>query len=99
MDINFTRHVNLDQQRQLKAREYSRKRRRLSFVDMGMASVGILLILTLGLDRWLRDLLQDAARQSPFLHWQPLPSWFPVQILVYALILIIVYQLATLPLS
>ncbi len=99
MDINFTRYASLDQERQLKAREYSRKRRQLSFVDMGIATLGILLILTLGLDRWLRDLLQDAASQAPFLRWQPLSGWYPVQILAYALILIIVYQLATLPLS
>jgi STE24 endopeptidase len=99
MDINYTRYASLDQERQLKAREYSRKRRQISFVDMGIATVGILLILTLGLDRWLRNLLQDATNQAPFLRWQPLSGWYPVQILAYALILIVVYQLATLPLS
>jgi STE24 endopeptidase len=35
----------------------------------------------------------------PFLQWQPHPGWYPLQILVYFLIIMIGYQLITLPLG
>ena len=82
----------IDEERQQKAREYARIRRRLSFVDMGIAAVGVIVILTSGLGFWLRDVLRP-------LGWQPLQGWFPWQVLVYFLVLILGYQIITAPLG
>jgi STE24 endopeptidase len=91
--------MEIDAERQQQAREYARKRRRISYIDMAIAAAGIILILGTGLDRWLRNVLQSVAGGSSFLGWQPHPGWYPLQILVYFLILMIGYQLITLPLG
>ncbi len=91
--------MEIDAERQQQAREYARKRRRISYTDMAIAAAGIILILGTGLDRWLRSLLQSAAGGLPILGWQPHPGWYPLQILVYFLILMIGYQLITVPLG
>src|SRR5579883_2410826 len=84
--------MELDEKRQQEARIYARTRRRLSFVSMGIAAVGILFIFLSGLDRALRNWLQG-------LSWQPLAGWFPLQILVYMLILVLAYEIVTAPLG
>lgn len=84
--------MEIDQERQQKAREYGRIRRRLSLIDLLIAGVGILFVFWTGLDKGLRDLLQ-------FLGWQPVSGWYPLQILFYFLILMLAYQIITAPLS
>jgi STE24 endopeptidase len=91
--------IEIDAARQQQAREYARKRRRISYIDMAIAAAGIIVILGAGLDRWLRNLLQSAAGSIPALGWQPHPGWYPLQILIAFLILMIGYQLLTLPLG
>jgi STE24 endopeptidase len=86
--------IALDAERQRAAREYARKRRGLSLLDMGIAAIGIAIILGAGLDRWLRDVLS-----TDFLGWQPLAGWYPLRILPYFLILLIGYQIITTPIS
>lgn len=88
--------MELDLERQKQAREYSRKRRLLSYLDIGIAALAIVIILGTGLDKWLRDLLQTSL---PQLNWQPHPGWFPLQLLVYFLILMLGYQIITLPIG
>ena len=78
--------MEIDVGRQQKAREYARIRRRLSFLDLGIAAAGLLLVFALGLDKWLRNVLHSAA----FLGWQPVHNWFPVQILLYFLLAVLV---------
>ena len=85
--------MEIDAGRQQKAREYARVRRRLSFVNMGIAAVGLLLVFVLGLDKWLRNVIQGIA----FLGWQPVHGWFPLQILLYFLLAVLAYQLITMP--
>jgi STE24 endopeptidase len=87
--------VELDSERQQQAREYARTRRRLSFVNLGISAVGVLVLLSSGLGIWLRDVL----RLSTWLAWQPVAGWFPWQILVYFLLISLVYELITIPLS
>jgi STE24 endopeptidase len=96
MDSNT--HAQIDTERQQRAREYARIRIRLSFVSLGIVAVAIVLILGFGLDKWLRNVIEGVAKGS-FLNWQPRTDWFPVQILLYFLILIISYEVVTLPLS
>lgn len=91
--------MEIDVERQRKAREYARIRRRLSYVSMGIGALCILLFLGLGLDKWLRDRIQDAAQSMPWLNWQPHPAWFPWQLCVYFLLVFIIYEVITLPLS
>jgi STE24 endopeptidase len=87
--------MQIDAGRQQKARKYARVRRRLSFINMGIAAVGLLLVFVLGLDKWLRNVIQGIA----FLGWQPVHDWFPLQILLYFLLAVLVYQLITLPIA
>jgi STE24 endopeptidase len=82
----------LDPDRQKKARTYARIRRRLSYVDMAIAAVGIIIFLTTDLKFWLRDSLH-------VLSWQPISGWYPWQVLVYFLILMVGYQIITAPIS
>src|SRR5215472_10275510 len=90
--------AQIDLERQQRAREYARIRRRFSLVNIGMAVIAIAVILGFGLDKWLRNSIEGIA-QGSFLDWQPGTDWFPGQILLYFLILIIIYEVATLPLS
>jgi len=82
--------VELDLDRQQKAKKYARIRRRLSYVNMGIGVVGVFILLFTNLDIWLGEQLQR-------LNWQPIAGWFPVQILVYFLILILAYEIITAP--
>ncbi len=91
-DTTQPQQVELDADRQQKAREYARIRRRLSFVDIAIGVVGILIFLFTNLDIWLRDLLHP-------LGWQPIAGWYPWQILVYFLVLILGYQILTAPIA
>ncbi len=91
-DITHPQQVELDAERQQKAKEYARIRRRLSFVSMGIGVVGILIFIFTNLGIWLRDQLQA-------LSWQPIAGWFPWQILVYFLILILGYEIITAPIG
>jgi STE24 endopeptidase len=84
--------VELDLERQQKAKEYARIRRRLSFVSMGIGVIGVFILLFTNLGIWLGDQLQA-------LSWQPIAGWFPVQILVYFLILILAYEIITAPIA
>src|SRR5258708_3590231 len=85
-------HASIDVERQHKAREYARIKRRLSLVGLAIATVSIGIVLVSGLDKWLRNVLQPLA-------WQPVHGWFPLQILAYFVILVVVYQLITAPLA
>ncbi len=82
----------IDTERQQKAREYARIRRRISFVDLGIAAVGIIFVLRSGLDTGLRTLLHP-------LGWQPIVGWYPWQVLCYFLILMLSYRIITALLS
>ena len=84
--------VELDLDRQQKAKEYARIRRRLSYVSMGIGVIGILILLFTNLGIWLGDQLQ-------VLSWQPIAGWFPLQILVYFLILMLAYEIITSPIA
>jgi len=92
MDTQIEQHTEIDRERQQKAKEYARKRRRLSFVGMGIGAAGVIILLATNLSSWLRDLLQP-------LGWQPIAGWFPWQVLVYFLILVLGYEVLTAPLS
>src|SRR5438270_2901971 len=84
--------IEIDAERQRKAREYARKRRRLSYIDMGIAAVGIIFVFWSGLGIVLRNWLQ-------LLAWQPVVGWYPWQVLVYFLVLMLGYQVITSPLA
>src|SRR2546430_14963423 len=60
--------VEIDEDRQRKAREYARKRRRVSYIDMGIAAVGIIFVFLSGLNIALRNWLQPLA-------WHPVAGW------------------------
>ncbi len=85
-------HAEIDAERQQKARHYARIRRWLMLVSLIIAAVSITFVLATGLDKWLRNQLHA-------LNWQPVAGWFPVQILAYLLILMLVYELITSPLA
>lgn len=87
--------VTIDVERQRKAKEYARIRRRLSLVDLGIAALGVCLLLFTGLASWLRDLLSALN----VLDWQPVHGWFPLQVLLYFVILMLVYQVVVAPLA
>ncbi len=92
IDIEQPQQVELDAERQRKAKEYARIRRRLSFVSLGIGVVGVFILLFTNLDSWLRDQLQP-------LSWQPIAGWFPWQVLVYFVILILGYEIITAPIA
>src|SRR5437660_2000633 len=91
-DIKQPQQAEIDPDRQQKAREYARIRRQLSIVGIGIAAVAILFIFWSGLDVALRDWLQP-------LSWQPLRGWYPLQVLVYFLVLMLGYEVLTAPLA
>jgi STE24 endopeptidase len=84
--------IVLDEDRQKQAREYARIRLRLSFVGLGIGALSIAVVLGSGIDKWLRNLLAPLA-------WQPVRGWFPLEVLVYFVILVLAYELLTLPLA
>lgn len=91
-DTQNIQHAEIDEERQVKAREYARIRRRISFVDMGISAVGIIVIFLLGLDVWLRNLLHG-------LSWQPVAGWYALMVPCYLLILMLVYSIITAPIA
>ncbi|HLX59330.1 MAG TPA: M48 family metallopeptidase [Ktedonobacteraceae bacterium] len=86
------RQVEIDRARQLKAKEYARIRRRLSYAGMGIGALGVCVLLFTNIAGWLRDLLHA-------LNWQPVHGWFPLQVLCFFLILMLAYEVITAPLS
>jgi STE24 endopeptidase len=84
--------VELDTDRQKKAKEYARIRRRLSYLTMGIAVIGVFILLFTNLDIWL-------GKQLHGLSWQPIAGWFPLQLLVYFLVLILAYEIITAPIA
>jgi len=84
--------VELDAARQVQAREYASIRRQLSFTGMGIAAIGILFIFMSGFDVALRDWLRP-------LGWQPVSGWYPVQVLIFLLVLSLAYEVITSPLG
>jgi STE24 endopeptidase len=84
--------MEIDQERQQQARAYARLRRQLSLVSMLIAAIALLFVFWSGLDKGLSELLQ-------FLSWQPVAGWFPLQILLYFLILMLGYEILTSPLA
>ena len=91
-DIKQPQQVEIDPDRQQKAREYARIRRQLSLVGIGIAAVAILFIFWTGLDVALRDWLQP-------LSWQRIAGWYPWQLLLYFLVLMLGYEVLTAPLA
>lgn len=91
--------MEIDVDRQQKAREYARTRRRLSFVSMGIGVLSILVVLGAGLDKWFRNVIEGAGNGVPFLTWQPHLNWFPWQIAVYCLLITLLYEILTFPLA
>src|SRR5713226_6702606 len=91
-DIQQPRQVEIDADRQVKAREYARLRRQLSFISIGIAALGMLFVFWSELNIALRDWLQP-------LNWQPISGWYPLQILVYFLVLFLGYEILTAPLG
>lgn len=92
IDTKQPQQVELDPERQQQAREYARRRRRLSFISMGIAAIGIIFVFWSGLDSALRDWLQS-------LTWRPIAGWYPWQVLVYFLVFMLGYQIITAPLA
>ena len=92
METQIEQHIEIDTERQQKAKEYARTRRRLSFVNMAIGVAGVIILLATNLNSWLRNLLQP-------LGWQPIAGWFPWQVLVYFLILVLSYEVLTAPLA
>ncbi len=84
--------VKIDQERQAKARAFARTRRRLSYINMGIAAIGVCLLLFTDLAGWLRDRLSA-------LNWQPVHGWFPLQVACFLLIVMLAYELITSPLG
>jgi len=96
--MNADTPAQIDLERQQQAKRYARIRRRLSLVNLGVITVAIAIMLGFGLDKWLRNVIEGMAKGT-FLSWQPRADWFPVQILLYFLVLIISYGLFTLPMG
>jgi STE24 endopeptidase len=84
--------AEIDQARQVKAKAYARIRRRMSYINMGIAAIGVCLLLFTGIAGWLRDQLRS-------LNWQPLHGWFPLQVLSFFLIVMLAYEIVTAPLG
>lgn len=84
--------VEIDQERQRKAKVYARTRRRLSYISMGIGAAGVCLLLFTDLSGWIRNQLHALA-------WQPVRGWFPLQVLCFFLIVMLVYEIVTAPIG
>ncbi len=84
--------TDIDAERQEKAREYAGVKRQISLINVGIAAIGIIFIFLSGLDIALRDWLQP-------LSWQPVAGWYPLQVLVFFLALVLAFDIITSPLS
>ncbi|GAC1349780.1 MAG: M48 family metallopeptidase [Ktedonobacteraceae bacterium] len=91
-DIQQPQQVEINADRQQKAREYARLRRQLSFISIGIAALGMLFIFWSELNIALRDWLRP-------LNWQPVAGWYPWQVLVYFLLFMLGYEILTAPLA
>ncbi len=85
--------TEIDPELQRRAREYARIRHRLLLVDLGIAALFLLILLTTGFSTGLRDAL------APTGTWQPIAHWAPLQVGLYFCILLIIYQILEAPLS
>ncbi len=93
------KNMEIDSERQQKAREYARVRRRISFINMGIPAICIAVVLGASWDKWLRNIVQGAISWLPLLGWQPRAGWFPLQIIVYFLLIIVAYEILVSPLT
>jgi STE24 endopeptidase len=84
--------IEIDSERQEKAREYAGIKRQISLINIGIAAIGIIFIFLSGLDIALRDWLQP-------LSWQPVAGWYPFQVLVFFLALVLAFDIITSPLT
>src|SRR2546429_8902826 len=84
--------VEIDEDRQRKAREYACKRRRVSYIDMGIAAVGIIFVFLSGLNIALRNWLQPLA-------WHPVAGWDPVAVAAVFFVFVLCGAGVTAPLS
>src|SRR5579885_3359383 len=91
--------MEIEVERQQQAREYARIHRRLSLLEIAIVVAGLAIVFSAGLDKWLRDLLQRFAQNVPLLNWQPLADWFPLQLLLYFLIIFLVLTVVFIPLA
>lgn len=91
--------MEIDVERQQKARDYARTSRRLSYISLGIGVILILIVLAARIDVWLRDVIQSASSWLPLLSWQPRGGWFPWQVVAYCLIAFLFYEILTFPLS
>src|SRR5260370_7179331 len=91
-DTKQTQPAELDRERQQKARQYARIRRRLSLVSLAIGAAGVIIFIFTPIATRLRDVLHPLA-------WQPIQVWFPWQVLVSFLILILGSPLTITPLS
>ncbi len=85
--------AEVDPERQRRAREYARIRHRLLLVDLGLAAVFLLVLFSTGLSAGLRDALAGMG------DWQPVAHWAPLQVALYFIIVLLVYQVLDAPLS
>jgi STE24 endopeptidase len=83
-DLNSFEEPELDQERQKKAREYSRIRRRLSLGETGLSLILLLILIFTGVSKWFTGLF----------NWSPIAT-----AVIYFLILVIGYEILTSPLS
>lgn len=77
----------LSPERQAKAKEYAKIRRKLMFVDLGLGAIYVLVWVFSGLSPWLRDVI----------HQYTTTTWFTVPL--FALGFALPYMLITAPLS
>ncbi|HLG64017.1 MAG TPA: M48 family metallopeptidase [Ktedonosporobacter sp.] len=91
--------MEIEVERQQQAREYARIQRRLSLLEIAIVVAGLAIVFSAGLDKWLRDLLQGLAQSLAPLNWQPLAGWFPLQLLLYFLIITCVLTIVFIPLA
>ncbi|WIG61374.1 MAG: hypothetical protein OJF49_004122 [Ktedonobacterales bacterium] len=85
--------VALDPERQRLAKRYARQRQALSLVNLGISAVVILVLLFGGVSFALRDTLAGVSG------WEPLPSWQPLRVGAYFLVLFAATLVIGLPLS
>ncbi|HLZ59326.1 MAG TPA: M48 family metallopeptidase [Ktedonosporobacter sp.] len=91
--------MEIDAERQQKAREYARIRLRISLSVIAVVALAACLVIGFGLDKWLRNQVQGANSWLLLLNWQPHPGWYPLQLLAYFLLIFVGYEIITLPVS
>ena len=91
--------MEIDAERQQKAREYARIRLRISLSVIIVVALAACFVIGFGLDKWLRNQVQGANSWLLLLNWQPHPGWYPLQLLAYFLLIFVGYEIITLPVS